>query len=89
MLAIADDAAAANFEIHLLVADYADAYTDDAAAAYYITYVADYDASDAAAAIADIASAQDGGDVYKHEHAHVLPPKLPTLPTGSRLPQLR
>ena len=50
MLAIADDAAAANFETHLLVADYADAYTDDAAAAYYITYVADYDAGDAAAA---------------------------------------
>ena len=50
VLAIADDAAAANFETHLLVADYADAYTDDAAAAYYITYVADYDAGDAAAA---------------------------------------
>jgi hypothetical protein len=74
-------------------ADYGDAAahdavadTDDAAAAaYYIIYVADYDAGDA---IADIAAAQDGGDVYAHAHAHKPPPKpkLPTMPTGFRLP---
>ena len=48
----------------------ADADADDAAAAYYITYVADYDAGDAAAAFAEIAAAQDGGDVYAHADAH-------------------
>ena len=41
-----------------------------AAASYYITYVADYDAGDAAAAFAEIAAAQDGGDVYAHSDAH-------------------
>ena len=48
----------------------ADAEADDAAATYYITYVADYDAGDAAAAVADIAAAQEGGDLYALAHAH-------------------
>jgi hypothetical protein len=39
VLAIADDAAAANYETHVSVADYADADADDAADAYYITNV--------------------------------------------------
>ena len=49
-------------------------------AAYYITYVADYDASGAAAAIADIAAARDGGDVYAIEHAHDAADPAPAAP---------